>query len=179
MLDAATGVPNSSMVTVMARNGVRFGIRMSGTGDRWFTTEAPVVDGLYFSGYSRDDAARDIGDSAITETAGLGGFAMAAAPAIVQFVGGNPSQAIAASRQMRIITVGENTAFTLPILDFAATAAGIDVRKVVDTGILPIINTGIAHKDAGVGQIGAGITTAPLACFTQAVSALRTGLGDG
>ncbi len=179
MLDAATGVPNASMVTVMARNGVRFGIRMSGTGDRWFTTEAPIVDGLYFSGYSRDDAARDIGDSAITETAGLGGFAMAAAPAIVQFVGGNPSQAIAASRQMRIITVGENTAFTLPVLDFAATAAGIDVRKVVDTGILPIINTGIAHKDAGIGQIGAGITTAPAACFTQAVSALRAGLGDG
>ena len=179
MLDAATGVANSSMVTVMARNGVRFGIRMSGTGDRWFTTEAPIVDGLYFSGFTRDDAARDIGDSAITETAGLGGFAMAAAPAIVQFVGGNPSQAIAASREMRSITIGENSAFTLPILDFAATPAGIDVRKVVDTGILPIINTGIAHKDAGVGQIGAGITTAPLACFTQAVAALRAGLGDG
>ena len=178
MLDAAAGVPNSSMVTAMARNGVRFGIRMSGTGDQWFTTEAPAVDGLYFSGFPRVDAARDIGDSAITETAGLGGFAMAAAPAIVQFVGGNPSQAIAASREMRSITIGENVAFTLPILDFAATPAGIDVRKVIDTGILPIINTGIAHKDAGVGQIGAGITTAPLLCFTQAVSALRAGLGD-
>ena len=178
MLDAAAGVSHSSMVTAMARNGVRFGIRMSGTGDEWFTTEAPVVDGLYFPGFSRVDAAQDIGDSAITETAGLGGFAMAAAPAIVQFVGGNPSQAIAASRQMRSITVGENTAFTLPILDFAPTPAGIDVRKVTDTGILPIINTGIAHKEAGIGQIGAGITTAPLLCFTQAVSALRAGLGN-
>ena len=148
-------------------------------GSRWFTAPAPVIDGLFFPGFSVGDANPDLGDSAITETAGIGGFAMAAAPAIVQFVGGNPSQAIAASRRMRIITVGENTAFTLPVLDFAATAAGIDVRKVVDSGILPIINTGIAHKDAGIGQIGAGITTAPAACFTQAVSALCAGLGDG
>ena len=176
MLDAAAGVPHSSMVTAMARNGVEFGIRLSGTGDRWFTTPAPFVDGLYFPGYSMADAARDIGDSAITETAGVGGFAMAAAPAIVRFVGGTPADAIAASQSMRSVTIGENPAFTLPILDFAASPAGIDARKVVDTGVLPIINTGIAHADAGTGQIGAGITAAPLACFTQAVSALHRGL---
>lgn len=172
MLDAARGVPFSSMVTAMARNGVEFGIRTSGTGDRWFTAPAPVVDGLYFSGFGKDDAARDIGDSAITETAGLGGFAMAAAPAIVRFVGGSAGDAIAASREMRRITIGENPAFTLPILDFAAVPAGIDTRKVADSGVLPIVNTGIAHREAGVGQIGAGITAAPMDCFVQAIRAL-------
>jgi len=172
MLDAARGVAGSSMVTAMARNGVEFGIRLSGTGDRWFTTAAPVVDGLYFPGYSIADAAPDLGDSAITETAGLGGFAMAAAPAIVNFVGGTPDDAIANTAAMGHITLGRNGAFTLPAMNFASTPAGIDVRKVVDTGLLPIINTGIAHREAGIGQIGAGITRAPLGCFAQAVTAL-------
>ncbi len=172
MLDAASGVPHASLVTAMARNGAAFGIRTSGTGARWFTAEAPVVDGLYFPGYSRADAARDIGDSAITETAGLGGFAMAAAPAIARFVGGRPADALAATRTMRRITIGENPAFTIPILDFAPVPAGIDARRVVDTGLQPVVNTGIAHREPGVGQIGAGITHAPLACFAKAVSAL-------
>jgi hypothetical protein len=160
------------MVTVMARNGVQFGIRISAFPDRWFVTEAPLVEGLFFPGYTGADAAPDLGDSAITETAGVGGFAMAASPAIVQFVGGDVAQAVGNSRKMQRITLGRNSAFTLPMLDFAGTAAGIDIRKVVDTGILPIINTGIAHKDAGVGQIGAGLTAAPLECFTQALRAL-------
>lgn len=168
MLDAAAGVPHSSMVTVMARNGVNFGIRVSGTGDRWFEAPANPVDGLFFPGYGVADAAADLGDSAITETAGVGGFAMAAAPAIVQFVGGTPADAIAASRRMRTITIGTNPAFTLPALDFGPTAAGIDVRLVADTGVLPVINTGIAHREAGVGQIGAGIVTAPSEVFLKA-----------
>ena len=172
MLDAAHGVPGSSMVTAMARNGVEFGIRLSGTGDAWFTAPAPVVEGLLFPGYTSADAAPDLGDSAITETAGLGGFAMAASPAIVQFVGGSPQDAIANSLEMGHITLGRNGAFTLPALDFTGTPAGIDARKVVDSGIAPIINTGIAHKQAGIGQIGAGITRAPLACFAKAVLAL-------
>ena len=179
MLDAAADVPHSSMVTAMARNGVDFGIRLSGTGARWFTAPAPVVDGLYFPGYSSADAARDIGDSAITETAGVGGFAMAAAPAIVQFVGGTPAEAIAASQAMRSVTIGENPSFTLPILDFTPAPAGIDARKVLDAGVAPIINTGIAHADAGIGQIGAGVTAAPLACFAQAITALRRDLAEG
>jgi hypothetical protein len=177
MLDAAAGVPNSSMVTAMARNGVDFGIRLSGTGETWFVAPAPVVDGLFFPGYTSADAAPDLGDSAITETAGLGGFAMAAAPAIVQFVGGTPQDAIAHSDEMSHITLGRNGALTLPALDFAGTPAGIDARKVVDTGIAPIINTGIAHREAGVGQIGAGITRAPLACFAQAIVALADRVG--
>jgi len=172
MLDAARGVSAASMVTAMCRNGVEFGIRVGGTGDAWFTAPAPVVDGLYFPGYSKADAAGDLGDSAITETAGLGGFAMAAAPAIVKFVGGTPEDAVANTLAMRHITVGRNGAFTLPALNFGGTPAGIDVRKVVDTGILPVINTGIAHREAGVGQIGAGVTHAPMACFRQAVAAL-------
>lgn len=118
-----------------------------------------------------------MGDSAITETAGVGGFAMAASPAIVQFVGGSPADAIARSKEMLPITLGRNTALTIPALNFSGTAAGIDIRKVVDTGIQPIINTGIAHKDAGIGQIGAGITRAPMACFTGAVLSLADKLG--
>ena len=178
MLDAAHGVPGSSMVTAMARNGVEFGIRVSGTGDAWFTAPAPIVEGLLFPGYTSADAAPDLGDSAITETAGVGGFAMGTAPAIVQFVGGSPQDAIAYTHEMAHITLGRNNAFTLPALDFSGTPAGIDLRQVVDTGIAPIINTGIAHRQAGVGQIGAGITRAPLACFEQAVSALADQLED-
>ncbi|MCC6530749.1 MAG: DUF1116 domain-containing protein [Pseudomonadales bacterium] len=172
MLDAAHGVPGSSLVTVMARNGVNFGIRLSGTGAQWFEAPANPVQGLYFAGYGVEDAAADLGDSAITETAGLGGFAMAAAPAIVQFVGGTAADASANSRRMLEITLGSNPAFSLPPLDFAGTPAGIDARLVVDSGILPVINTGIAHRQAGVGQIGAGITSAPLACFNAAIAAL-------
>ena len=178
MLDVAHDVPGSSMVTAMARNGVNFGIRVSGTGSRWFETPAPLVEGLYFPGYSIADAGADMGDSAITETAGLGGFAMAAAPAIVLFIGGTPAEALSASREMRKITLGVNRAFTLPALDFASTAAGIDIRKVVDSSIQPIVNTGIAHKEAGIGQIGAGITEAPGECFTQAITALHRVVAD-
>lgn len=177
MLDAARDVAGSSLVVAMARNGVEFGIRLSGTGARWFTAPSPVVDGLLFPGYTKADAAPDLGDSAITETAGLGGFAMAAAPAIVSFVGGSPDDALAHTEAMAHITMGRNGAFTLPPLGFAGSPAGIDARKVVDTGILPVINTGIAHRAAGIGQIGAGITHAPLACFTRAVAALERGKG--
>ena len=176
MLDAAHGVEGSCMVTAMSRNGVRFGIRVSGCGDRWFTADSPVIDGLYFPGYSMEDANPDLGDSTITETAGLGGFAMAAAPAIVQFVGGSPADAIANTQRMGNITLGQNTALTLPTLNFQGTPAGIDVRKVVDTGICPAINTGIAHRDPGIGQIGAGITEAPLACFVEAIGALAASM---
>jgi hypothetical protein len=178
MMDAAHGVAASSLVTAMARNGVEFGIRVSGLGERWFTVPAPVVHGLFFPGYSADDANPDLGDSTITETAGIGAFAMAASPAIVQFVGGSAADAIANTQRMAHITVGRNDAFTLPQLDFGATPAGIDIRKVIDTGIEPVINTGIAHREAGIGQIGAGITHAPMACFSQAVSALAETFDD-
>jgi hypothetical protein len=173
MLDAGHGVEHSTLVTAMARNGVEFGIRVSGTGEEWFTAPAPMVDGLFFPGYTSSDAAPDLGDSAITETAGIGGFAMGAAPAIVQFVGGTPQDAIAYTREMYHITIGINGGFTLPPLNFDGAPAGIDARKVADTGIAPVINTGIAHKDAGIGQVGAGITRAPLACFEQAIRNFR------
>ena len=172
MLDAAHGIAGSSMVTAMSRNGVRFGIRLSGTGDLWFEAPALPVNGLYFPSYGPQDAAADLGDSAITETAGLGGFAMAGSPAIVQFVGGTPAQGVANTLSMTHITLGRNNAFTLPAINFGGTPAGIDARKVLDSGIAPIINTGIAHKEAGVGQIGAGITHAPLECFAPAIAAL-------
>ncbi|MBV7433432.1 DUF1116 domain-containing protein [Cardiobacteriaceae bacterium TAE3-ERU3] len=169
MLNAAANIANSTMVTVMARNGVNFGIQLSGTGKRWYQAPANTIDGLFFPSYSAEDAAADLGDSAITETAGLGGFAMAASQAIVKFVGGTAQDAIRYSRTMQDITIGSNPAFTIPSMNFSPVAAGIDARKVLDNMIMPVINTGIAHKQAGVGQIGAGITTAPASCFIAAL----------
>jgi Protein of unknown function (DUF1116) len=170
--DAAHGIPNSSVVTAMARNGTDFGIRVSGLGDRWFTAPAETPVGLYFPGFSAADANPDIGDSAITETAGIGGFAMGGAPAIVQFVGGTPADALRATRLMYEITLAESHAYRLPALDFRGTPTGIDVRLVMQTGIRPQINTGIAHRQPGVGQIGAGLVKPPLACFADALRAL-------
>lgn len=173
-MDAAAGVAGSTIVTCMARNGTDFGIRVSGLGDRWFTAPAEVPVGLYFPGFSAGDANPDIGDSTITETAGIGAFAMAAAPAIVRFIGGTPRDALAATLEMYEITIGENPAFGLPPLDFRGTPTGIDIRKVVRTGITPRVNTGIAHKMAGVGQVGAGLVRPPMACFEQAVEAMAS-----
>lgn len=176
-LDAAHGLVGSSVVTAMTRNGVEFGIRLSGTGDRWFTAPVGVADGLYFPGFGPADASPDLGDSAITEACGLGGFAMAAAPAIVRFVGGSPADALATTRRMYEITLSRNRDYALPALDFAGAPLAIDARRVVETGIAPVINTGIAHRRAGVGQIGAGITHAPLDCFGAAIHALAHDLG--
>ncbi|HUS17909.1 MAG TPA: DUF1116 domain-containing protein, partial [Chloroflexia bacterium] len=172
MMDAGHGIPDSSVVTVMARNGVEFGIRVSGTGDRWFTGPAGFPQGLYLPGCSAADAAGDIGDSAITETAGLGGFAMGGAPAVVRVVGGTPADAVAYTEAMTGITLARNPNWTMPALGFAGTPTGIDVRRVVDTNVLPIINTGIAHKEAGIGQVGAGLVHPPAVCFTAALEAL-------
>jgi len=171
-MQAGHGIPGSSVVTVMARNGVEFGIRVSGTGDRWFTGPVGIPQGLYLPGFSQDDAAGDIGDSAITETAGLGGFAMAGAPAVIKVVGGTPADAVAFTEAMYGITLTRNPSWTLPPLGFAGTPTGIDVRRVVDSNVRPIINTGIAHKQAGVGQVGAGLVRPPLVCFTAALAAL-------
>ncbi|MBV9357642.1 MAG: DUF1116 domain-containing protein [Chloroflexi bacterium] len=176
-LDAAHGLAGSTLVTAMARNGVDFGIRVSGAGDRWFTAPSTVPDGLYFAGYGPDDANPDIGDSAITETAGIGGFAMAAAPAIVRFVGGDTEDARRYTEEMGRITLARNPDYQLPPLGFAGTPTGIDLRRVVDSGTQPVINTGIAHRRPGVGQIGAGIARAPLACFTAGLRAVGRELG--
>jgi hypothetical protein len=171
-LDAARDVPNSSLVTVMARNGTDFGIQVSGLGSRWFTGPSQTPKGLYFAGHSAEDASPDMGDSAITETGGLGGFAMAAAPAVVQFVGGTPQDAIGYTQRMYEVTIGESEAYTVPILNFRGTPTGIDARMVVQTGVLPQINTGIASRRAGIGQIGAGLVNPPMDCFSSAVRAL-------
>ncbi|MEY9912609.1 hypothetical protein ABIA35_008876 [Catenulispora sp. MAP12-49] len=169
---AASGIAGSTVVTVMARNGTDFGIQTSGTGDRWFTAPANTPEGLFLAGYGPEDANPDIGDSAITETAGVGGFAMAAAPAIARLVGGTAASAVATTRLMYEITLAENPAFTVPALDFRGTPTGIDVSRVVRTGVLPQINTGMAGRVAGTGQVGAGLVTPPMECFTQALGAL-------
>jgi hypothetical protein len=169
---AAAGIPGSSVVTTMARNGTDFGIQVSGLDDRWFTGPALVPEGLFLGSYGPEDANPDIGDSAIAETMGLGGFVMAAAPAIVRFVGGTVPDALRTTRLMYEITVGENPAFALPILDFRGAPTGIDVAAVVKTGVLPQINTGMAGRVAGTGQVGAGLVTPPAECFVQALDAL-------
>ncbi|NUR86111.1 MAG: DUF1116 domain-containing protein [Nonomuraea sp.] len=171
-LDAADGVENSTIVTTMARNGVEFGIRVAGLPGQWFTGPAQQVVGPMFAGYKPEDSGLDIGDSAITETYGFGGFAMATAPAIVALVGGTVQEAVGFTRDMAEITTTHNPNVTIPALGFQGIPTGIDVRKVVATGILPIINTAIAHKDAGIGMIGAGITHPPAQAFTRAITAL-------
>lgn len=172
-LDAAQGIENSTIVTTMARNGVEFGIRVSGCpGNTWFTGPAQKIEGLMFPGFTMEDANPDIGDSAITETGGIGGFAMGGAPAIVQFVGGTVSDALNYSRQMYEITTVENPNFTIPNLNFRGAATGIDVCKVIQSGILPVINTGMAHKQPGIGQVGAGVVRPPRECFEKALLAL-------
>ena len=172
MADAAHGVDGCTIVTTLARNGTDFGIRVSGLGEKqWFTAPAEIPVGLFFSGFTQDDANPDIGDSAITETAGIGGFAMATAPAIVTFVGGTPKDAMNATLEMYEITFAESKYFTMPSLDFRGTPTGIDLRKVVELGITPRINTGIAHKKAGVGQVGAGLVRPPLKIFEDALVA--------
>jgi len=166
--DAAAGVPRSSLVVTMARNGTDFGVRVSGAPERWFTAPAAVPVGLFLGGYTQADANPDIGDSAITETYGLGGFAMAAAPAITQVVGGSAATAVQATLEMYEITLEENPRHQIPTLDFRGSPTGIDVRRVVETGIQPVINTGIAHRQAGIGQVGAGLVRAPVEPFVEA-----------
>ena len=171
-LDAARDIEGSTMVVAMARNGTEFGIQTAGTGDEWFTGPAQIADGLYLGDYGPDDANPDIGDSAITETAGIGGFAMATAPAIVRFVGGTVPDALATTRRMNEITLGNNDRWSIPVLDFLGAPTGIDVTKVCRTAILPQINTGMAGAVAGTGQVGAGLVTPPAEIFPKALKAL-------
>ena len=176
--DPAGGVAGSSLVTAMARNGTMFGIRMSGTGTRWYTAPVEMPDGLYFPGFSAEDANPDMGDSTIIETVGLGGFAMAASPAVAGFVGaGGAEEANRFTQDMSEISWGENPEWTIPSLQYQGVPTGIDIRKVVDTGLSPTINTGIAHRLPGIGQVGAGVVRAPFDCFKQALVALAEQMG--
>jgi hypothetical protein len=169
MADAGHNVEGSTIVTVMSRNGTDFGIRVSGLGDRWFIGPAGIVKALYFPGFTEKDANPDIGDSVITETAGIGGFAMAGAPAIVQFISG--------TLDMYEITYAEHKYFTIPALDFRGTPTGIDIRKVIEKNMLPRVNTGVAHKDPGIGQVGAGVVTPPMNTFEDALVAFAEKYG--
>lgn len=173
MLEPAEGIEGATVLTVMARNGTDFGIRMAGLPDRWFVAPAGAVDGLYLPGFTAEDANPDIGDSTITETAGFGALAMAGAPAIARFVGGSPADAIQTTLEMYEICFTEHEHFTIPALGFRGTPLGLDVRKVAETGILPRLNTGIAHKEPGVGMVGAGVLRAPERCFADAFAAVR------
>ncbi len=178
IMDPVRDIEGSTVVTAMSRNGTDFGIRVSGTGDEWFTAPVEMPEGLYFPGYGADDANPDMGDSTIVETIGLGGFAMAAAPAVAGFVGaGTASEAALFTRTMGEITIGENPEWTIPALDYQGVPTGIDVRLVVESGIAPTINTGIAHKEPGRGQVGAGVVKAPLACFDDALVGIAGRLG--
>jgi hypothetical protein len=171
MTDAGKNIEGSTIVTVMARNGTDFGIQVSGLGDQWFTGPAGMVKALYFPGFTEKDANPDIGDSTITETAGIGGFAMAGAPAIVTFISGTPKDAINTTLDMYEITYAEHKYFTIPALDFRGTPTGIDIRKVIEKNMLPRVNTGVAHKDPGIGQVGAGVVSPPMNIFEDALVA--------
>ena len=176
--DSARNIEGCSIVTAMSRNGTDFGIRVSGTGDAWFTAPVEMPDGLYFPGFTEKDANPDMGDSAIVETVGLGGFAMGASPAVAGFVGaGTPSEAGNFTRRMREIVAAENPEWTIPAMDYLGVPTGIDVRLVVETGLVPTINTGIAHRNPGIGQVGAGIVRAPFDCFAQALAAFAESAG--
>ena len=169
--DPARDIEYCTVVTAMCRNGVEFGIRVSGLGDEWFTAPAPVVDGLYMPGYSANDAGLDMGDSAITETVGWGGFVLGGAPGILSLVGGTPEEALNYSREMKKITVATHPTYRMPALGFVGISIGIDIRLVVQTNIAPIIDTAIAHKDPGYPKIGAGLLRAPAECFKKALIA--------
>ncbi len=171
MADAGHGVESSTIMTVMARNGTDLGIRVSGLGDQWFTGPVGQPDGLYFPGFTADDASGDIGDSTITETAGIGAFAMASAPAIVTFISGTPEMAINTTLKMYEIATAEHSAFSIPALGFRGTPVGVDIRKVIELGIRPQINTGIAHREPGIGQVGAGLVLPPMNVFEDALMA--------
>jgi hypothetical protein len=174
MLDPARGIAGSTIVTAMARNGTDFGIRVAGQGEAWFTAPVEMPQGLYFPGFSAADANPDMGDSAILEAIGLGAFSMAAAPAVAGFVGaGGFRDAVATTRAMSEIAAARHPQWMIPALEFGGAPVGIDARRVVETRITPAINTGIAHKRAGVGQVGAGVARAPLACFEKALLAFR------
>jgi hypothetical protein len=178
IMDPVRNIEASTVVTAMSRNGTDFGIRVSGTGDRWFIAPVEMPQGLYFAGFTEDDANPDMGDSTIVETIGLGGFAMGAAPAVAGFVGaGSAADAALFTRTMGEITVGENPEWTIPGLDYLGVPTGIDIRLVVETGIAPTINTGIAHREPGIGQVGAGVVKAPMACFEQALVGIAEELG--
>ena len=178
VLDGARKIEEGTVVTAMCRNGKDFGIRISGMGDQWFTAPVNTPQGLFFTGYSQDDANPDIGDSAITETLGVGGMAMIAAPGVTRFVGaGGFQDALSTSNEMMEICIDQNSNFAIPTWDFQGACLGIDARKVVETGIEPVINTGIAHKKAGVGQVGAGTVRAPKECFEKALEAYAEKLG--
>ena len=167
--DPARDIECSTMVTAMCRNGTEFGIRVSGLGDEWFTAPSPRVEGLYVPGFKAEDAGLDMGDSAITETVGWGGFVLGGAPAILTLVGGTPEAALAYTREMASITVARHPQYLMPALNFEGAPLGIDIRKVVQTGVTPIIDTAIAHKDPGYPKIGGGLVRAPLECFKKAL----------
>lgn len=171
-MESAQAIAGATVVTCMAANGVRFGIKVSGLGPRWLTAPLPRVEGRYFEGYGAADANPVIGDSEIAETMGLGAFAMSGAPALARYVGGSPEEATRLALQMYEITIAEHPRFTVPALGFRGTPMGIDARRVVELGRAPIFNTGIAHRSPGIGQIGAGFARAPLECFSAALEAL-------
>jgi hypothetical protein len=173
-MNAAHNIEYSTVVTAMSTNGVEFGIKISGLGDKWFTAPSPKQEkGKIFKGFTDTDASPVFGDSYISEPAGIGAFAMAASPAISEFVGGTAEYGIEITKQMYEITLAKHSTYRIPYLNYEGTPTAIDFRKVLDTNIVPVVNTGLAHRKAGIGQIGAGIAKAPILCFKKAAIAFN------
>jgi hypothetical protein len=171
MMDSARGIKYSTIVTAMARNGVEFGIKVSGMGDKWFLGPASPITGFMFPGFKVEESELDIGDSAISETRGLGGTALPSSPSQARLLGEDFQTAVNHTRAMREVSVSEDQLFRIPYMDFSGVPVGIDIRKVVQTSIVPKIDTGMAHKEGGHGIIGTGITEAPIQAFKNAVVA--------
>ncbi len=196
MTDWASNIDYSTIVVTMARNGVEFGIRVSGLGNEWFTAPAPrafmrsfVPLGTGVQPWARDfglvsiskeedkkiprwtldSAGLDMGDSAITETVGWGATTLANQLGFLPIVGCSLEQALELTHEVRQLSVSSSTNYAIPIFKFEGSPLGIDIRKVVETGVLPIIDTGIAHKEPGYPIVGSGLARPPMECFKKAL----------
>jgi hypothetical protein len=171
-LDCAADVAGSPLLTAIARNGVEVGIRVSGTGDRWFTGPAALPDpAKLYRGFAAADMNPDLGDSAIVEAYGLGALAVAASPTAAESVGLDPETIDVIDARLRMIAASESPRLKFP--DGRAAILGVDAAAVARTRIAPPVHTGIAHRRPGVGQIGGGVTHPPLQAFDFAMAALR------
>jgi hypothetical protein len=174
-LEPATQVEYSTVITCMSRNGVDWGVRLGACHPRWFTTTAPTCHKYYiFKPYTREDFGNDMGDSVITETNGWGALIAGNSLALAYVVGATPEEAFATQHENSKLTLAENPQYKIPAFGYRGSPCGIDVRQIVARRQSPVINTGIAHREAGHSVVARGLLTSPIDCFDQAFNAFCT-----
>eukprot|EP00005_Dracoamoeba_jomungandri_P005154 CAMPEP_0174260516 /NCGR_PEP_ID=MMETSP0439-20130205/9811_1 /TAXON_ID=0 /ORGANISM="Stereomyxa ramosa, Strain Chinc5" /LENGTH=472 /DNA_ID=CAMNT_0015344773 /DNA_START=55 /DNA_END=1473 /DNA_ORIENTATION=+ len=171
-LDPAKGIPYSTFVTCMARNGYEFGIKIADSGDTWYSAPSPFPEGKFFPPYKQTDAGRDMGDSAITEANGWGSNVLNGALAFLNGLPATVQRAHEITAENKSLMVGRNPYLKAPAYDFEGVPQGLDFRLVHTKKLLPWINTGITHRDAGHRVIGRGLSKPPQRCFDQALEAM-------